>query len=211
MLGELMMQDIAQMDRRALMRNVALLLGAATVPTLAGCKAAMEGKGTLDERQMKLLTGIADTIMPKTDTPGAAEVGVPKLISGMLRDWASPESRTAITGAIDKIGKLGSEKGFAALDAAKRTELLLAFDKEAVKPDPNPKYKPSGLAAMRGGGATPMDPGYVKLKGLIINLYYNSEMAMTKELIYEHVPGKFVASLPVTPETRPFAGVGGLG
>lgn len=205
------MEDFVPITRRALMRNVALLLGAATVPTLAGCKAAMEGKGALDEAQMQLLTAIADTIMPKTDTPGAAEVGVPKLISGMLRDWASSESRTAIIGAMDKIDRLGGDQGFAALDAAKRTKLLLAHDKEAVKPDPNPEYKPTGLAAMMGAGAAAIDPGYVKLKGLVINLYYNSEMAMTKELIYEHVPGKFVASLPVTPETRPFAGVGGFG
>jgi gluconate 2-dehydrogenase gamma chain len=205
------MHDFAQMDRRALMRNVALILGAASVPTLAGCKAAMEGKGALDEGQLKLLTAIADTIIPKTDTPGAAEVGVPKLISGLLRDWASPESRTAILGSMDKIGKLGGDKGFVALDAVKRTELLIQHDKEAVKPDPNTKVKLTGLAALIGGGATVMDPSYVKLKGLVIGLYYNSEMAMTKELIYEHVPGKFVPSLPVTPETRPFAGVGGLG
>jgi hypothetical protein len=33
---------------------------------------------------------------------------------------------------------------------------------------------------------------------------------MTQELVYEHVPGKFVASLKTTPETRPFAGVGTL-
>ncbi len=95
--------------------------------------------------------------------------------------------------------------------AAKRKEALLAFDKDAVKPDPNAKEKLTGLAALIGGGAATMNPGYVKLKELVIALYYNSETAMTKELIYEHVPGKFVPSLPVTPETRPFAGVGGLG
>jgi gluconate 2-dehydrogenase gamma chain len=211
MLGEVNMQDFTAMDRRMLMRNVALLLGAATIPTLAGCKAAMNGEGALNEAQMALLTAIAETIIPKTDTPGATEVGVPKLISGMLRDWASAESRSEIIGAIEKIGKLGGDKGFVALDAVKRTELLLAFDKEAVKPDPNPKVKPTGFAAMMGRGGAHMDPGYVNLKGLVINLFYASEIAAAKELVYEHVPGKFVASMPITPETRPFAGVGGLG
>jgi hypothetical protein len=79
------MQPFLDMDRRVLMRNVALLLGAASIPTLAGCKAAMEGKGTLNEEQMKLLIAIADTIIPETDTPGAVAAGVPKLLSGMLR------------------------------------------------------------------------------------------------------------------------------
>jgi gluconate 2-dehydrogenase gamma chain len=53
------------------------------------------------------------------------------------------------------------------------------------------------------------NPAYLKLKELVITLYYASEVALTQELIYEHVPGKFVPSLKVNPDTRPFAGVGG--
>ena len=200
------MQDFAQMDRRALMRNVALLLGAASVPTLAGCKAMMGSDGSLDEAQMKLLVAIADTIIPETDTPGAVATGVPKQISGMLKAWASAETQTKLTGVIDAIGRL--DKDFAGLDAAKRKALLLKYDAEAVKPGPPPTGKPHPLAMMMGPPV--MNPDYVQLKGLVINLYYASEIASTKELVYEHVPGKYVASMPVTPETRPFAGVGGL-
>jgi gluconate 2-dehydrogenase gamma chain len=206
MLGELNMEDFVQMDRRALMRNVALLLGAATVPTLAGCKAMMGSDGSLNEAQMKLLGAISDTIIPETDTPGAVATGVPKQISGMLKEWASAETQTKLTGAIDAIGKL--DANFVGLDAAKRKELLLKYDAEALKPGPPPKGKPHPLAMMMGPPV--MNPDYVQLKGLIISLYYASEIASTKELLYEHVPGKFVASMPVTPETRPFAGVGGL-
>lgn len=202
------MQDFAQMDRRALMRNVALLLGAATVPTLAGCKAAMQGQGALDDGQMKLLNAIADTIIPVTDTPGAVAAGVPKLVSGMLRDWASAETRAQITSAIDAIGKLSGDENFAALAPEKRKALLLAYDKAAVQLGPPPKKKLTGMAAMIAGAPT-ANPAYIKLKELIINLYYNSEIAATKELVFEAVPGKFISSLKVTPETRPFAGLGG--
>jgi hypothetical protein len=59
------------------------------------------------------------------------------------------------------------------------------------------------------GGVPTVNPAYVKLKELIINLYYSSEIASTKELVFEPVPGKYIASLKVTPETRPFAGLGG--
>lgn len=201
------MQDFAQMDRRALMRNVALLLGAATVPTLAGCKAALTGDGALDDGQLKILTAVADTIIPATDTPGAVAANVPKLLSGMIRDWASDETRGKLAGAIDAIGKLGDGK-FGDLDAAKRKALLLGYDKEALKPGPPPKKKLTGFATMVAGPPV-MNPDYVRLKGLIINLYYNSEIACTKELLFEPVPGKYVPSIPVTPETRPFAGLGG--
>lgn len=201
------MQDFAQMDRRALMRNVALLLGAATVPTLAGCKAALTGDGALDDGQIKILTAVADTIIPATDTPGAVAANVPKLLSGMIRDWASDETRGKLAGAIDAIGQLGDGK-FADLDAAKRKALLLGYDKEALKPGPPPKKKLTGFAAMVAGPPV-MNPDYVRLKGLVINLYYNSEIACTKELVFEPVPGKYVPSIPVTPGTRPFAGLGG--
>jgi hypothetical protein len=58
-------------------------------------------------------------------------------------------------------------------------------------------------------GPPTMNPAYVRLKGLIIALYYNSEVACTDELVFEPVPGKYVPSMKVTPETRPFAGLGG--
>jgi gluconate 2-dehydrogenase gamma chain len=200
------MDDLDIMDRRALMRNVALLIGATTIPTLAGCKAMMGSDGALDDVQMRLLTAIADTIIPKTDTPGAVDTGVPKQISGMLKEWASAETKAEITGAIAAIGKL--DKDFAGLDAVKRKALLVKYDAEALKPGPPSKKKQHALSMMNGPPT--MNPDYVRLKSLIINLYYASEAANTKELVFEPVPGKFVASLKVTPETRPFAGVGGL-
>ena len=204
------MQDFLEMDRRSLMKNVALLLGAASVPTLAGCKAAMQGDGTLSGDAFKTLAAVADTIIPVTDTPGALAAKVPELLNGLLRDWASDQTRTDLAGVVDAIAKAAQDahkKPFAELDAATRLKSLTAFEAEALKDGPPPKVKPTGLAAMAKGKPV-MNPAYVKLKGLIINLYYNSEIAMTKELVYEHVPGPFVASMKVTPETRPFAGPG---
>lgn len=202
------MDELHKLDRRTLMQSVALLIGAATVPSLAGCKAILAGDDALDAGRMTLLTAIADTIIPVTDTPGAVAAGVPKLLAGMLRDWASAAHRAELIGAIDEIGAL-DKAGFATLVPARRTALLTAHDKAAVQPGPPPKVKLSGIAAMLAGPPV-ANPAYVRLKGLIINLYYSSEIASTKELIFEAVPGKFVASLKVTPQTRPFAGVGGL-
>jgi gluconate 2-dehydrogenase gamma chain len=209
------MQPFPEMDRRALMARAMQLVGATVVVSgaagLASCKQAdVKGK-PMGAEQLALLGAIADTIIPATDTPGAVGVGVPKKLDAMLVDWASSERRTELMGAmeeIDELAKSGASKGFAALDPAKRKELLLAHDKAAVKPGPPPKIKPTGLAAMIGGVPT-MNPGYVKLKELIINLYYSSEIASTKELVFEPVPGEYVASLKITPETRPFAGLGG--
>lgn len=209
------MHDFATVNRRALLAQIGLLIGASALP--AAALAAPKRKLTkrfFTKIQFQLLTAIADTMIPATDTPGAVATGAPNQIDGLLLNWASAQRRTEISGAMDAIDKLAlsnTQKTFAALDPEKRKEVLLAFDKDAVKPDPNPKVKPSGLAALLGGGATAMNPGYAKLKELVIALYYNSEIAMAQELIFEPLPGKFIPSFPVTSETRPFAGVGGLG
>lgn len=202
------MEELLTMDRRALMRNLGLLLGASTLPTLAGCKAALGGKGALDDAQLKMLTAIADTIIPATDTPGAVGADVPKLLSGMVRDWASDKTRDELVGAIDAIAALAPKGNFADLPPAERLALLQTHDKAAVQPGPPPKEKLTAIAKMMAGPPT-ANPAYVRLKGLIINLYYSSEIAMTKEIVYEHVPGKYVPSVKITPTTRPFAGLGG--
>lgn len=203
-------------DRRALLAKIGLLIGASALPIEALAAPARKGaaKRFLSPAQFQLLSAIVDTLIPATDTPGAVATGVPKQIDALLLNWASAERRVELNkamAAIDKLALSNVKMGFTALTPAKRKELLLGYDKEAVKPDPKPSKPLTGLAALLGGGSAPINPGYVKLKELVIALYYNSEAAMTKELVYEHVPGAFIASLPVTAKTRPFAGVGGLG
>ena len=51
-----------------------------------------------------------------------------------------------------------------------------------------------------------MDPGYGKLKSLLVTLYYTSEAALTDEIPYNHNPGQFQPSIPVTEKTRPVSG-----
>ncbi len=177
-------------DRRDFMRTVAMLLCASMVPGLSACTSAMQGVGALNEAQMAQLIAIADTIIPDgvpaAEKPGAVAAAVPKLLSGMLRDWASEKTRSEVIGAIDAIGKLGRDAGFAALSRDKRTETLIKFDAAAV-----------------ASGTPTHSPGYITLKGLIINLHYTSEVVMTRYMIYEHSPGKFIPSIVAEPGKSP--------
>jgi gluconate 2-dehydrogenase gamma chain len=212
MLGELIMHDLANLNRRTLMTQIALLIGATAIPADAFAAIAKRGtKRFLSPAQFSLLTAVADTIIPVTDTPGAVAVGVPRLLDSMLANWASTKSRALLTGALTEIEALAmsnDEMGFAALSPDRRKALLVEHDKAALKPGPPRTEKLSGLAAMTAPPPV-ANPGYFKLKDLTIALYYASEVALTKELIYEHVPGQWVPSMKITPETRPFAGVGG--
>jgi hypothetical protein len=197
------MQEFMAMDRRALLSRAMLLVGATA---LASCD-FLPGSGAaarLDTGQLKLLDAVSDTIIPKTDTPGAVEAGVPKVLAQMYADWASDDSREALSGALNRIDAAARKqagKGFADLAPAERQIFLTAHDKTAlVNVPPPPGAKPGNPFAPLISVA---DNGYHKLKELIAVLYYASEAALTTELTYEHVPGQWQPSIKVTPETRP--------
>lgn len=233
------------MDRRSLLQRALLLAGAALAPGLtveALAQEAAEAPQLLDAPRFALLAAVADTIVPRTDTPGAVDVGVPKAVDGLLRLWASPERRAELIGALDTIDKLAvdqDKQGFARLTPARRHAVLSAYDAAALKPlaaplgagavpptptDPNygrakqeppqtdgeavgeTKQEGESIATMRGPPVA--DPAYQKLKELIVVSYYISEPALTQELRYEHAPGEWRPSIPVTAETRPWGGLG---
>lgn len=185
-------------DRRMLLTRAMLLAGAVAV---AGCD-FLPGAGAaakLDGGQIKLLGAVADAIVPKTDTPGALEVGVPRLLAQIYADWASDESRAALSGAlvrIDAAARKQTGRGFAALDPAARQVFLSGYDKAALAPAPPPPGAAQGAPSVA-------DNGYYKLKELVVTLYYMSEAGLTTELTYEHVPGQWQPSIKATPETRP--------
>jgi gluconate 2-dehydrogenase gamma chain len=206
------MFDQTGMDRRSLMARIAFLVGAAAIPADAFAAATKgRSKRFLTPAQFSLFTAIADTIIPATDTPGAVSVGVPRLFDKLLATWASAKRQVQLTNALAEIDALAvatDKKSFAALTSARRKAVLMEHDKAALKPGPAPKERLTGLAAMVAGPPV-ANPSYLKVKELVIALYYSSEVALTKELIYEHVPGEWVPSMKVTSDTRPFAGVGG--
>jgi len=112
---------------------------------------------------------------------------VPARLDALLRDWANPAHRAAYVGAltaIDTDSKAKTGKPFALLPPAQRKSLLVAYD------------------ASRLGTDAP----YTGLKDILLNLYYLSETGATVELRYEHAPGAWEASIPLTPKTRAWAG-----
>lgn len=173
-------------DRRRLLESLGALIGLAVLPGEA--LAATAGKARLlDRPHTALVTALADTLIPRTDTPGAVQAGVPARFDAMLRDWASPAHRAqhlAALAALDTAAKAKTGRAFAALPAAQRKVFLTTYDAE-------------NFAA---------NPAYTKLKELLVHLYYLSEAGATLELRYEHTPGAWEASIPLTPKTRAWSG-----
>jgi gluconate 2-dehydrogenase gamma chain len=205
------MIDAMNADRRAVLAQLALLLGVAALPAEALAAPRRRARRFLPAPRFALLAAVSDTLMPATDTPGALAAKVPERFDALLTGWASARTREEIVGglaAIDAAAVAAQGKSFVALAADQRNAVLKAHDAAALKPVPR-RDKLTGLAALMGAPSV-ADPGYHRIKSLVFALYYNSEVAMTQELVYEHVPGQWVPSLKITPGMRPFAG-GGLG
>jgi hypothetical protein len=153
------------------------------------------------------MSALADMIIPATDTPGALGANVPALLDAMLLNWASAAKREQVIKALVALESAAtSQKGkaFVALSNDERAAVLTDFEKTALKPQ---MPKPGAMSGLSLTGEV-TDPGYLTLKTLVILLYYSSEIALTQEQVYEHVPGKWEPSIKITPGMRPYASIG---
>ncbi|WP_054107336.1 gluconate 2-dehydrogenase subunit 3 family protein [Novosphingobium sp. AAP83] len=204
------MKNPMLIDRRTLIERALMLVGAGaaagTFSASALASAAARTKPYLDSATFALLTAVADTIVPRTDTAGAIDAKVPATIDALLVNWASGERRYQLSQAlveIDGLAHTAHGKGFAQLSATERLALLKSHDEAALKV--GAVQAPRSIKNIMAGPAF-ANPGYGKLKELIVLLYYISEPALTQELSYIHAPGEWQPSIPVTSETRPAAG-----
>jgi hypothetical protein len=176
------------MDRRALLRRAILLVGG----SLAGLPGELLAQAAKPARfftaaQFATLSEAADIIVPRTDTPGASDAGVPDYLDQLMIHWASKERQGQFRSLIDELDAAARAAGGApllTLPQDKRVEVVRAFDAEKL---------------LR------WDPAYTKFKELILTLYYLSEAGATKELRYELIPGKWEPWTEVATDTRAWA------
>ena len=85
----------------------------------------------LNADQMAQLRALADTILPKTDTPGALDVGAPEFFDLLLAEWyPEPERNEIVAGlnALEERCRQSYGKGFAELDPSNRSAFLTRID-----------------------------------------------------------------------------------
>ena len=177
------LSSLADLDRRNFIRSAIFILGAAgtAFPGWNAIEAATRGKVRFfPPAQFAVLDAVAETIMPRTDTPGARDALVPARFDALMLHWASAKTKADFTRVLSEIDL--ATKGIAALPPAKQLEVVAAYDRAKMA-----------------------DPAYRKFKGLILSLYYISEPGATQELRYEHAPGVWEPSIAVTADTRAYA------
>ncbi len=160
-----------QVSRREAVAIIASVLGgAAAAPGLAEAIAAAAGSrgGVLPAERLSLLDTLCETILPATDTPGAAQAGVAQFIDSLLAAWYSPAERDEFLSGLADVEQrclLEERAAFPALPAARRLSFLQRLDAEAAS------------AAADG-----RKPFFRTLKELTLIGFYTSETCMQNEL-----------------------------
>ncbi len=166
-----------KMNRRKVLQNVAIMLGGAfSAPTLM----AMDrwelatkpfANGTnfkLTETQQKIVAEIAELIIPKTETPGAKDVGVPAFIVKMLKDcYKEPEHQSFMEGVISM-----ENVEFLSLNTDEKRGVLKLLEQETKKVT---------------GKTTPF---WRLIKELTLLGYFTSEAGIKASFEYVQIPGK---------------------
>lgn len=194
-----------RLSRRDFFQGAALLALALGIP-IAGVRLShLEQEDVLSDRQRQLLREISQLVIPRTDTPGAGDVGVGDFVILALAHGlegsrgpggSAPTPQFArfrrrdgslrhvywLEHELDRRG----EGDFLALQAGERSTTLAALDGEAYS---------------HGQDAHP----WRTVKALVLTGYYTSEIGGALELRYELVPGRYDPDVLVGPDSRAFS------
>jgi len=180
------------MNRRELLKMVAAATGGVVIGGeffLAGCKNPDAGVGesaTFGESDIAFLDEVAETIFPKTSTPGAKDAKVGQYMSVMVTDCYEAKDQLAFRDGMKKINEACDKMhkhGFMKASPEQRKELLVSLDKERTEYQKTKKKE---------------DPNHYfqAFKQLTIMGYFTSKEGREGATNYQPVPGKYQGDIP---------------
>jgi glucoside 3-dehydrogenase (cytochrome c) hitch-hiker subunit len=197
------------MNRRELLQGIGLLLGGSiSSPVMAAVlappnRAASDADWqprTLSDAQNRLVTAIAEVIIPATDTPGAAAARVNVFIDLLLSDWLDRESVVRFLAGLEQLesrsrGETG--KIFVDLSTSEQLRLLGPLDAAAVA------YRRATNAP--GSPSASTMPFFGMMKEMTLVGYYTSEVGMTQELRLPEITDAYRGCVPYEEVGRSWA------
>ena len=131
----------------------------------------------LTPAQRALVSGIADTILPRSDTPSATDVGVTEWVDLIVAEYYSADVRTPFVQGLDAIDaqvRASRGRAFSELGADVQREVVASLDA------PTDRRAPEARA-------------YARLKSLVIHGYFTSERVqrdvLHSQMFYDRFQG----------------------
>ena len=153
-------------------------LGRSLHGTLA---AGVQAGRVLSPPQLAEVRALADFILPRTDTPGAVDVGAPEFLDLLLAEWYSDADRTALLEGLDAFTqrcRTAHGLPFSELDGDHRTEFLTTID------------------GTQGEAGTP-EGAYGRVKEVVVFAFLTSEPIAPIVSTMPIIPGRFDGCVPV--------------
>jgi hypothetical protein len=178
---------VDSLTRREALRRASLLLGVAFTPSILAAAAAgvtppvaSGKKGFLGDRERALVAALAERLLPRTDTPGAIDAGVPAFIERMVNAYFTDRERQTFLAGLPEVDALSRSRAgndFVPLRPEQQDAVLAALAEAAV-----------------GQGVT----FYSLVREATIVGYFTSELVGKTVLHYDPVPGRFDACIPIS-------------
>ncbi len=186
-------------DRKeAIKRTGALLGGVIFAPNILGVLNGCTAKSDFEwnpvlfsDKQARLVTTLADVIIPADEYPSASEVGVPAFIESMVKDVYTKDQRNRFLEGLDRFAddariELNAEY-FDSVEE-QRYQFTYSQNQKALDVDPSPE-----------------PPFFLTFKELTILGYFTSEVGATQVLRYEPIPGRYDGCIPFEEVERTWA------
>ncbi len=174
--------------------TIKALLAISAVNALTACaperletsEALLSNKtATLSATHIMFLTVLAQTIIPKTDTGGAVEAGVPDVLVSLITKWGDSDYQTYWTRGLKQLADI-LPKDYATRSKKEQYDALFAYDAKVFSGE--------------------VENGFYKdMKSTIVTAYYMSELGASEELQYEAVPGDWKGCVDVDEIGRAWA------
>lgn len=189
------------MNRRDALKNTVLVLGyTVAVPSLASIFSSCNNNaGTtlgwepqfFSASQAAVISELTETILPKTKTPGAKDLHIDQFIDRIVKQILSPEDQEKLKNGVEAFEAESKEvngKSFIESSFEERTKLLTRLEAESEKVTGNIW----GFSLKKD---IPPVPFYRNIKELTLLGYFTSKEIGKDILVYDPVPGKYVADM----------------
>jgi len=192
-------------SRRRFLGGAAILAAVVGVPLAAIRLDLFEADEAPSERQRELMRTVSQIVIPKTETPGAGDVGAGDFVLLGLAHGLEKSRAPLAKDAPDALTRHARKDGSLDHAAWLEAELDARAKGDFLKAAPNAQAKWLTALDAEAYAEGVREHPWRTVKALILNGYYTSEPGGSQELQFNLVPGTYDPDVPVTPQTRAFS------
>lgn len=186
------------MQRRDLLRAFGAATALAVIPhdavaAWARVASGIRPPGGLTDAQLGLVGAIADTILPRTDSPSATDVAVPAFVDVVVSENYGDTERAVFLTGLDALHT------WRPVAAAQTDSTAQPVRDSRAFADLSPDERGPVIDALEHLPRRNEEPArtYWRLKGLVIHGYFTSERVAKDVLHVQVMPGRFDGSAPM--------------